>query len=93
MRRTLVSAACAAMLFTVGASTVVAGELTGTGESLKPLRANSECAFSGLDDADDDGFVHTQSWGRLPQAQRDFFRSIGVTPDNLCNGHLNPLKD
>ena len=93
MRRTLLSAACAALLLIVGATTVVAGELTGNGESLKPLRANSECAFSGLDDADDDGFVHTQSFGRLSQEQRDFFRSIGVTPDNLCNGHLNPMRD
>lgn len=93
MRQTLLTAACAAMLLTLGASTALAGELTGNGTSLKPLHANSECAFSGLDDADDDGFVHTQSFGRLSQEQRDFFRSIGVTPDNLCNGHMNPMHD
>jgi hypothetical protein len=93
MRRTLLSAACAILLLSVGASTVAAGEITGNGSSLQPMHANSECAFSGLDDADDDGFVRTQNWGQLPAAQRDFLRSIGVSPENLCNGHLNPLKD
>jgi hypothetical protein len=93
MRRTLLSAACAITLLSVGASSVAAGEITGTGKILQPLHANSECAFSGLDDADDDGFAHTQNWGKLPQAQRDFLRSIGVSPENLCNGNLNPLRD
>ena len=59
---------------------VAAGEITGNGESLQPLRANSECAFSGLDDADDDGFVHTQNWGQLPKAQRDFIRRSASPP-------------
>jgi hypothetical protein len=93
MRRTLLSAACAITLLGVGTSAVAAGEITGNGTSLQPLHANSECAFSGLDDADADSFVHTQNWGQLPAAQREFLRSIGVSPENLCNGHLNPLKD
>lgn len=92
MKRILLSAACAIALMGVGAGAVAAGEITGNGKSLQPLHANSECAFSGLDDADDDGFVHTQNWGQIPAAQRDFLRSIGVSPENLCNGHLNPLK-
>lgn len=91
MRRTLLAATCALAIMGLGASTVLAGEITGNGKSLQPLRANSECAFSGLDDADDDGFVHTQNWGQLGDA-RDFLRSIGVAPESLCNGHLNPLK-
>jgi hypothetical protein len=93
MRRTLLSAACAITLLSVGASAVAAGEITGNGKILQPLHANSECAFSGLDDADADGFVHTQNWGQLPKADRDFLRTIGVSPENLCNGHLYPLKD
>ncbi|HET9346076.1 MAG TPA: hypothetical protein VFO05_10250 [Candidatus Limnocylindrales bacterium] len=93
MRRTLLSATGVILLLTLGPRVVLAGEITGTGESLKPLHANSECAFSGLDDADDDGFVRTQNWGQLPKAQREFFETIGVAPSSLCNGHLSPLRD
>lgn len=93
VKRTLLSAACAVALLSVGIGAVAAGEITGNGKSLKPLHANSECAFSGLDDADDDGFDRTQNWGQIPKADRDFLRSIGVAPGELCNGHLNPLKD
>ena len=92
MKRILLSATCALTLLGVAAGTVAAGEITGNGKSLKPLHANSECAFSGQDDADDDGFTHTQNWGQLPKETRAFFVTIGVTPSNLCNGHLNPLK-
>ena len=92
VKRTLLSTACAVTLLSVGVSAVAAGEITGNGKDLKPPHANSECAFSGLDDADDDGFVHTQSWGRLSKADRAFLTSIGVTPGTACNGHLNPLK-
>lgn len=92
MKRTLLSAACAIALLGVTVGAVAAGELTGNGKSLQPLRANSECAFSGLDDADDDGFDRTQNWGQIPKGDRDFLRSIGVSPESLCNGHLNPMK-
>ena len=93
MRRTFLSAACAIALLSVGASSVAAGEITGNGKILQPLHANSECAFSGLDDADDDGFTHTQNWGQLGTGGRAFLTSIGVTPAAMCNGHLNPMKD
>ena len=83
---------CALALGSLLPSAALAGELTGSGKDLKPLRANSECAFSGLDDADDDGFVHTQSWGRLGKEGRAFLRSIGVYPGVACNGHLHPMK-
>lgn len=93
MRRTLLSLACAITLLSVGAGAVAAGEITGNGKSLQPLHANSECAFSGLDDADNDGFVKTQNWGQLGTDGRAFLTSIGVTPAAMCNGHLNPLND
>jgi len=64
----------------------------GNGKDLKLLHANSECAFSGRDDDDDDGFVHTQSWGRLSKADRAFLTSIGVSPGIACNGHLHGMK-
>jgi hypothetical protein len=92
MKRTLLSAACAVTLLGIGASAVAAGELTGNGTSLKPLHANSECAYSGLDDADNDGFTHTQNWGQLGTGGREFLTSIGVTPATMCNGHLNGMK-
>jgi hypothetical protein len=40
--------------------------------------ANSECAFSGLDDPDRDRFVHTQSWGQLPKEVRDAITAEGA---------------
>ena len=71
----------------------LAGEITGNGKpTAAPANANSECSFSGLDDPDDDGFVHTQNWGQLSKDQRAFLASIGVTPGMACNGHLNPQK-
>ena len=93
MKRILLSGACAVTLLGIGTGVVAAGEITGNGTSLKPLHANSECAFSGLDDADDDGFVKTQNWGQLGTGGRTFLSSIGVTPATMCNGHINPLKD
>jgi len=92
IKKSLLASLCALALLWAGVGLVAAGEVTGNGKSLHPLRANSECAFSGLDDADDDGFVHTQSWGRLSKADRAFLTSIGVSPGTACNGHLSGMK-
>ena len=92
VKKSLLASLFALAILWAGAGAVAAGEITGNGKSLQPLHANSECAFSGRDDADDDGFVHTQSWGRIPKADRAFLASIGVAPWTLCNGHLHPLK-
>jgi hypothetical protein len=92
VRKPLMATLCALALLLAAVGTVAAGEITGNGKILLPLHANSECAFSGLDDPDADVFVHTQSWGRLSKADRAFLASIGVTPGTACNGHLNPLK-
>ena len=82
-----------------GAGTAFAGEVTGNGSvNQAPTHANSECAFSGLEDGTDippgapSGPGTTQNWGQIPKAQRDFLTSIGVSPGALCNGHLSPLK-
>lgn len=96
MKRFGVAVSVAAVVLSLSASAALAGEVTGNGTSLKPLQANSECAFSGLNDEYYiDGIVtdpRTQSWGQIPKADRDFLTSIGVTPSALCNGHLNPLR-
>jgi hypothetical protein len=59
IRRLISAAAAAALVLSVGASAVFAGEITGNGKSLKVdgggkwgtgLHARSECAFSGQED-------------------------------------------
>ena len=91
--RLILALAAALLLVSLSIGSALAGEITGNGKDLKPLHANSECAFSGLDDADDDGFVHTQSWGRLGQEGRAFVMAeFGLHPSLSCNGHLSPLK-
>ena len=68
-----------------------AGEITGTGEST-PIRsgvASSICAFSGLNDFEDPVFTgRTQNWGQIDKEFRDFLRTIGVLPGDLCRGNL-----
>jgi len=91
-KKSLLASIAALAILWASAGLVAAGEITGNGKDLKPLHANSECAFSGLDDADDDGFDHTQSWGRIPKADREFLTSIGVSPGIACNGHLHGMK-
>jgi len=96
MRRVMLSLLAAALTLTMSASLALAGEVTGTGESLEiedgkwgtGLHARSECAYSGLDepdpvddDADDALFGRTQSWGQIPTAIRAGFPHPGVA----CN--------
>lgn len=60
------------------------------------VNARSECAYSGLEDGSEEGSTagpgNTQNWGTIPKADRDFLRTIGVSPAALCNGHFNPIK-
>src|SRR4051794_761594 len=89
-------AGCAVALVGAGASAALAGEITGTGTSLKQgdgsLHGASICAFSGLNDAysgdpsvpDADGFTRTQSWGQVSKEGKVFLTSIGVNPGNSC---------
>jgi hypothetical protein len=93
MKKKMIAVAALGLVMTVGGPTTVAfaGEITGNGKPT-PIRttANSECAFSGQSDGDDP--TNTQSWGRIPKADRDFLTSIGVSPGVACNGHLTPAK-
>jgi hypothetical protein len=67
------------------------------------LHARSECAYSGQEDlqyfTDDSDTVakdpitrgdpaHSQSWGRIPKADREFLTTIGLHPGVACN----PMK-
>lgn len=89
MRRSLLVAVLSALLvMAMGVGAAFAGEITGTGKSLKnddgTLNGHSLCAFSGLDDADDDGFGRTQSWGQIPKEIRDEFPAF-LHPGMACN--------
>jgi len=87
----------AACLLSIAANVAMAGEITGTGKSLKQgdgtLHGRSECAYSGLNDIwggdpdvpGADGFFRTQSWGQLSWATRAFLTSIGNNPGKACN--------
>lgn len=93
-KRTLLAAtALTAVLAGVAAVPAFAGEVTGNGKAIT-INARSECAFSGLEDGDGNppGPGFTQNWGQIPKADRDFLRTIGVSPEALCNAHLNPIK-
>jgi hypothetical protein len=101
MRRLLAVMACAIGVVGLGAGSAFAGEITGNGKPLwtnttdpnvpHTLHGKSECAFSGLDDADvdpvtgEDDFGRTQSWGQVGQEGRAFLTSIGLNPGIACN--------
>jgi hypothetical protein len=92
-RTAILSLVIALVAAAFAAGSAFAGEITGNGKpTAAPENANSECSFSGLDDPDNDVFVHTQNWGQLSPEARAFLASIGVTPGTSCNGHLSPQK-
>ncbi|CAN5590002.1 hypothetical protein BH20CHL7_BH20CHL7_06510 [soil metagenome] len=96
-RRILVIGATCALMLVLGVGSALAGEVTGSGKSLKnedgTLNGKSACAFSGLNDTysgdpsvpDEDGFFRTQNWGQVGQEGRAFLTSIHVSPRDLCN--------
>lgn len=90
-RRLLTVALSTGAIVAMGAGTAFAGELTGNGREIE-VKARSICAYSGLDDADDDGFGRTQNWGQIPKAVRDEIGAFGQHPGEACNAHLNPYS-
>jgi hypothetical protein len=102
MSRLVVAAAGSALILSMGASAVFAGEITGNGKVLKLddggkwgtwLHGRSECAYSGQED---DQFLeggsrgdpaHAQSWGQIPKEFRDFLATVGAHPGDACNPH------
>lgn len=96
-----VAAALSAAAAGLGPTTAMAGEVTGNGNAVV-INANSECAFSGLEDwvgpaQQPPGGINvvpgvTQNWGQIPKEFRDFLAGMGVSPGALCNAHKNPLK-
>jgi hypothetical protein len=83
-KRTLLAVAVSAVTAAgLSANAALAGEITGNGKVIAaPFEhAQSECAFSGLDDPDADVFTHTQSWGQLVA----MFGPMGGVPGVACN--------
>jgi hypothetical protein len=87
-----------------GMSAASAGEVNGNGDPTQgPAHANSICAFSGLQDGDDDDDgipelphgpgVPPQNWGHEQQAARAEgatpadLKASGFQPGDSCNGH------
>ena len=87
----VVAGALVAFAASFGATPAFAGEVNGNGDPLT-VNARSECAYSGLEDGPPVQPGTTQNWGTIPKADRDFLKSVGISPDKLCNGHLNPIK-
>lgn len=76
-----------AVVLSLGAGAVLAGEITGNGKSLQPMHGKSVCAFSGLNDertAEEPG--RTQSYGQLVRiGLKDIIDGFGGSPGNACN--------
>jgi len=102
-----VALATTAMVLSLGAGAVFAGEITGNGR-LIDVHGRSDCAFSGQEDLQfytDDGDTtlkseptrgdpgHAQSWGQIPKEVRDFLTSIGLNPGIACNPNLSTFGE
>jgi len=81
----LAAAVCATAVAGLNAGSAFAGEITGTGEpTAMREHAQSECAFSGLNDDPDAAFPEggrTQSWGQLVNQ----LGPMGGVPGEACN--------
>jgi hypothetical protein len=97
----------AVLVLSLGATSVLAGEVTGNGK-LKEVHGRSACAFSGQEDLqffyDDEDTLpkevatkgdpgHAQSWGQIPKAIRDELTAIGLNPGNACNPTRSTSED
>jgi hypothetical protein len=97
----------AALLLSVGATSALAGEITGNGVLIE-VNGHSYCAYSGQEDlqwyttdADTqlkDVFVrgdpnHAQNWGQIDKATRDYLTSIGLNPGLACNPTRSTFGD
>ncbi len=89
-RKSLAGVAIALMaLGGLGVGQASAGEVTGKGKPIE-VKGRSECAFSGLDDVDEDedpndpstdDFGRTQNYGQIVR----YAGSLGGLPGTLCN--------
>ena len=88
--RLAVATSVAAVVLSLGAGAVMAGEITGNGKSLEPLHAHSICAYSGLND-DPRGLDpnngppgRVQSYGY--SVVRNGLKAFAPSPGQACRG-------
>jgi hypothetical protein len=82
LRKRLLAAACAVAVTGLSAGPAFAGEITGTGKPT-PIRdrAQSECAFSGLNDDEAPTPAIAQSFGQIVKVEGP----LGGVPGFACN--------
>ncbi|OGO51499.1 MAG: hypothetical protein A2Z32_03410 [Chloroflexi bacterium RBG_16_69_14] len=89
-----VAVTAAAVVLTLSAGAALAGEITGNGKSLKPLHANSICAFSGQNDDPEEEFPfggRVQSYGY--SVVRNGLKAVAPSPGFACNGDHGFLSE
>ncbi len=97
----------ATFILALGASSALAGEVTGNG-LLIVVHGHSACAYSGQEDLqffydDEDTLAkdeatrgdpgHAQSWGQIPKAVRDELSAMGLHPAVACNPTRSTTED
>lgn len=91
MKRLGVAVAAAAVVLSLGAGAVFAGEITGNGKSLEPLSGRSICAYSGLNDDPSEagpfgGRVQSYGYSVVRNGLKDFVDNVlGLSPGFACN--------
>lgn len=89
VQRVLIAVGATALAASLGAGSVLAGEINGTGEKHYYSQGLSECKFSGLNDDPEAAFPEggrTQSYGQLVrQGLKSTLDEMGVGPSTLCN--------
>ena len=86
----------AALVLSLSAGAAFAGEITGNGKILEPLRANSICAYSGLND-DPLGLNPANGPAGRVQSFGQAVRLYGLdprafNPGDACRGGSNPYR-
>jgi hypothetical protein len=78
-RRIVTAAACAALFTGFGAGVAAAGEVNGNGKEL-PLKGNSICKYSGLnDEVNEEEPTRTQSYGTFLQFFGKYYAEEGMS--------------
>lgn len=90
LKRVAIAASVATVVLGLSVGSALAGEITGTGQTLEPLHANSICAYSGLND-DPEGIDpnngppgRTQSFGQDVRAGA--IDPASFNPGDACRG-------
>ena len=79
-----------AALVAMGATSALAGEVTGNGggDTQGPAHANSICVYSGLNDDPAEEPGRTQNYGQVVRAG---LKALAPSPGVACNGHTGFL--